>query len=236
MAVFVIYMLGHVTHFFNTTCDQKWLFQVSTGRSGSTTLAAMLNELPDVYIAGEQSGMLRNLYNMHDSFMNTIQLSQGSTMTNFDAWSHNELDFDLIHTKYRELIAASIGVSTTQHYNYIGLKDILWDVGTLTFIAELFPCSRFIINLRRNTTSQHESQFHKANSIAKLNQLNIELTEWAIKYNTRVYQLDLEDFHLNNFNKMASWLGFKCFYNKIAHANNGGYNGVYMSNKTVTCI
>ena len=57
-------------------CERNWLFQVSTGRSGSTSLMAMLNDLPNVYIAGENDGLFESLYALHKSSILTEKRSK----------------------------------------------------------------------------------------------------------------------------------------------------------------
>ncbi|EGB04582.1 hypothetical protein AURANDRAFT_72486 [Aureococcus anophagefferens] len=68
-------------------CERNWLFQVSTGRSGSTSLMAMLNDLPNVYIAGENDGLFESLYALHKSSIRTERESKNGVY--HGAWWHH---------------------------------------------------------------------------------------------------------------------------------------------------
>ena len=63
--------------------DQKWLFVFGMGRSGSTTLKNMLNQVPGIYIGGETN----NLVGLLTTVMTTIFLSKREVRPH-GPWGH----------------------------------------------------------------------------------------------------------------------------------------------------
>ena len=204
-------------------CERNWLFQVSTGRSGSTSLMDMLNDLPNVYIAGENDGVFESLYALHKSSIRTE--FQGKRRGN-KAWWHHPVERSKLERIARTYVESAIGLKQNQNYAWVGFKEIRFGTADeLDYLLSLFPCSKVIVNIRRNIVRQHESAFEKTIPISTLKSHNDMLLKWSKKYPKRVFTLALEDFNLDNLNRLAVWLDFpNCHFKQIAHANrNGGY-------------
>ena len=205
-------------------CERNWLFQVSTGRSGSTSLMTMLNDLPNVYIAGENDGLFESLYALHKSSILTDSMAKGKK--DHDAWWHHPVERSKLQRIARTYVESAIGLKQNQNYAWVGFKEIRFRTDDeLDYILSLFPCSKVIVNIRRDVVRQHKSAFKRSSPISKLKSQNDMLLKWSKKHPKRVFRLALEDFNLDNFNRLAVWLDFpNCHFKQIAHANrNGGY-------------
>ena len=204
-------------------CERNWLFQVSTGRSGSTSLMDMLNDLPNVYIAGENAGLFESLYALHKSSIRTEKQSKHGAY--HGAWWHHPVERSKLRRSARTYVESAIGLKQNQNYTWVGFKEIRFGTADeLDYLLSLFPCSKVIVNIRRNIVRQHRSAFMET-SIWKLKSHNDMLLKFSKKYPKRVFTLALEDFTLDNLNRLAVWLDFpNCRFKQIAHANrNGGY-------------
>ena len=205
-------------------CERNWLFQVSTGRSGSTSLMDMLNDLPNVYIAGENDGVFESLYALHKSSIRTEKHSKNGAY--HGAWWHHPVERSKLKRSARTYVESAIGLKQNQNYTWVGFKEIRFGTADeLDYLLSLFPCSKVIVNIRRNIVRQHESAFKEKIPISKLESQNDMLLKWSKKYPKRVFTLALEDFNLDNLNRLAVWLDFpNCRFKQIAHANrDGGY-------------
>ena len=205
-------------------CERNWLFQVSTGRSGSTSLMNMLNDLPNVYIAGENAGLFESLYALHKSSIRTRFRERRNS-----AWWHHPVDRSKLRRIVRTYVESAIGLKQNQNYAWVGFKEIRFETDDeLDYLLSLFPCSKVIVNIRRDVVGQHKSRatFKKATPIpiSALKSQNDMLLKWSEKHPNRVFTLALEDFNLDNFDRLAVWLDFpNCHFKQIAHANRGGY-------------
>ena len=205
-------------------CERNWLFQVSTGRSGSTSLMDMLNDLPNVYIAGENDGLFESLYALHKSSISTEV--KGKNGAYHGAWWHHPVERSKLERIARTYVESAIGLKQNQNYTWVGFKEIRFGTADeLDYLLSLFPCSKVIVNIRRDVVRQHESAFKEKSPISKLKSHNDMLLKWSKKYPKRVFTLALEDFNLDNLNRLAVWLDFpNCHFKQIAHANrDGGY-------------
>lgn len=206
-------------------CERNWLFQVSTGRSGSTSLMTMLNDLPNVYIAGENDGLFESLYALHKSSIRTESRAKGKNGVH-NAWWHHPVERSKLRRSARTYVESAIGLKQNQNYTWVGFKEIRFRTDDeLDYILSLFPCSKVIVNIRRDVVRQHKSAFKRSSPISKLKSHNDMLLKWSTKHRNRVFTLALEDFTLANLNRLAVWLDFpNCHFKQIAHANrNGGY-------------
>lgn len=215
-------------------CELNWLFQISTGRSGSTSLMNMLNQLPNVYIAGENGGIMNKLYDLH-----TLSIRTGySESKTKGAWWHHRINRFTLQRNMRTYVESAIGIDS-YNYSWVGFKEIRHkDTDVLDFMMTLFPCSKFIVNIRQDVASQSKSAWYgsnKNNISEKLLHTNEKLIKWCKMNPERVFTISLEEFTLENLNRLASWLGFpNCKYFRISHSNkHSGYN--IDNHNVVTC-
>lgn len=216
----------------------SWLFQISTGRSGSTTIMSMLNELPGAYITGENGGIISSIFALHDS----------ATQTSFRArndlsWWHKEISASALERIYREYIEEAIGLPSLDFApSIVGFKEIRYDSPEeLDYLAALFPNSKFLLNIRRDVKAQDKSRKQNLKHAPKISAWDIKmrndwLAEWADANPDRTFQLALEDLNVTNMNRLAEWLGFpNCRYSDIRQLNMDGFKGK-VQRKLLDCV
>lgn len=206
-------------------CEQNWVFQVSTGRSGSTSLMEMVNDLPGAYMAGENSGMFGSLYQLH---IDSIQTNGHGQKRGGTAWWHHQIDQNELKKLSRAYLAAAIGLNGTIAYSLVGFKEIRWSgTAELDFLMSLFPCAKVLVNIRRDVVAQSSSGMFrkkKNRSSASFANMNELLETWQKRHQTRTKLLTTKELTCSHMNDVYEWLGFphcKCL--RMAHANN--HNG-----------
>eukprot|EP00040_Diaphanoeca_grandis_P043548 m.268400 g.268400 ORF g.268400 m.268400 type:complete len:268 (+) comp78342_c0_seq1:188-991(+) len=213
--------------------DNKWVFVVATGRSGSTTIMSMLNSVPGMYISGE------NL-NIEGSFLDLITKA---TTTGFDerlknkgAWAHKKVNRTKLLCDLQLYARDAIGVTPNLKptIEFIGWKEIRYgSIAQLDFLLTLFPCAKIIVNVRKDVMQQYNSQkksWHLNHSTAdeeadvRSLQKRTDMTvAWEKKQNpANTFFLPLEEFTIERFNEMIRWIGVdsgSCVFKHIAHTN-----------------
>jgi hypothetical protein len=222
--------------------DFNWLFIASTGRSGSTTVLNMINDIPGIYLRGENYGVGNIMYDLHKA----ARRSEFKSRDPFGAWQHSDINKHelLCRMQAYVVILMGNGYNRTSH-KVIGFKEIRFrgrnDV--LEFMSEtLFPCAKFIINTREDASAQEKSrkEFFRGSNASMVEDNNLML-QWAQKSNlnkdknVRSYFMTLEadGFTINRFNQVLPFLGVKdCAYTDIYHSNDRKFGG-YDQNDTV---
>ena len=212
-------------------CSRNWVFILSpNGRTGSTTIMTMLDALPDTYIAGES---------MDRSFQTLLHLYQTAPL-----FVH--LDHRKISPYFQSSIDESKMFCDLQQYTFdaIGAPNDISTVGwksikihtkaELKFLERVFPCARYILSIRRNTTNQKGSAFLKTKNVsaADLRQQGNVLLDWGRNKDAKTLYLE-DNFTVSSFNRIASWLGHQCTYNVLVHDNN--YGTYYRGDTNVSC-
>ena len=202
-------------------CDsERWLFVVATGRSGSTSLLTMLNELPGVYLAGENGGVLPSLYALH------LHADETQYWPRTGAWQHRAIDETQLRTVARQYVKAAIGMDPLQRYSMIGFKEIRYaTIEQLEYLFQLFPCSKAVVNYRLDLQAQYASARLAAEFVkdAKLRERTDMYLDWARRHPTRIRTVALEELSLQSMDALAAWLGFeRCHYTCLNHANRNG--------------
>jgi hypothetical protein len=211
-------------------CARKFLFVVATGRSGSTTVMGMLNGIPGVFLSGENDGevtRLRELHELRAARRRAMAAASNGTRDHHDATTASQQQEDLMAIQRwiweANLPPAFIDPSPA----IVGFKEIRWTPADIAFIQQVCPCSRFVINARRDARKQAESSFYQASAtplqdVERANQ-RLVATKRAIMPPERLFTLDLEDFSVANFNRLASdWLGISCRFRALIHSNADG--------------
>lgn len=212
---------------------------LGTGRSGSTTLMEMTNELPGYDIAGEHDGILIPLYQAFTLFHENIKNNNKNNITTTSTT-------ETILTKSQYLCWMQDWFYRTAGYkaNFTGsdvhgFKEIRYGLDTklLNFLAmELFPCAKFVVNYRLDIVAQHQSSFQQQVDLDVLTNKTIRLQSFAQQYSKRTFEMPLEYYHnISQWNALFAFLGRpKCVANSVLHANaDGGYN--VDTRSVVTC-
>lgn len=213
---------------FCRTCQRRFLFIITQGRAGSTTMKNMLNLLPGIRISGEVGdtlNMMQTLWNyIHDR--NSKRNEQDKMFES--ANGHNEYLAGSLSCPAQQLIEVlnpplSIN-SVDDSLTILGFKEIHLDsANQIEFLIKHFPCSRIIFNVRtkvEDTIKSQEVAFKDAaSSVSLLKSAHLyEDYYWFYKslHPQRVYWMEFEEWVKGNghhFTKLANWLGFRnCVY------------------------
>jgi hypothetical protein len=197
-------------------CDARWVFILGLGRTGSTSLLAMMNLIAGAHLAGENFGILRSLRGLEEK-------AQKISGQKNKAWEHGDIDSNRVLCALQSYIKAIGGFAGSDVM--IGFKEIRHrDEQDLDFFKKLFPCGRFIINTRRDVAAQTLAQ--KAlnwtvKSPIEHQTRRMEAWQQANKQVSLLMRLE-DNFTTDGFNNMLSWLGVSgCRFTSLAHKNEG---------------
>mmetsp|Transcript_34550 Transcript_34550/g.64516 ORF Transcript_34550/g.64516 Transcript_34550/m.64516 type:complete len:573 (-) Transcript_34550:28-1746(-) len=208
--------------------SQQWVFILSPGgRTGSSTIVTMLNSIPGFYIAGENDGIIDDML----SFYNKTFIEEDVEGTTGSDANQDPISEYNVLCSLQSIVRASLGGSPDKQA-VLGFKEIrIHKKEQLDFLKRVFPCARFIVNVRQNMTALFESQIvayeeyvlnpeDTAQQAQSNDMKRSELEGWAKAQGDNVFQMPLEDFSLNRFNVLLRWLGVSnCAFQQVAHAN-----------------
>jgi hypothetical protein len=217
-------------------CSNNFTIVLATGRSGSTSMVGMLNQLPRYDIGGEQHGQLIGLQQMYNDFSTTRLYS--SVTKKGGAWYSRKMSkmqflcwaqsFFLVQSGSKERF--DIG-------DVHGFKEIRYNTTEqLDFLNHIFPCAKYIINYRIDLEAQTHSAFRADNSVSELDQFNKVLLKFAHKHRHRSFIFPLE-FYSNesHWNQLFRFLDRpQCKVISVVHSNANGSLAVDNS-KTIIC-
>jgi len=215
-------------------CRKPFLFVVATGRSGSTTMQNMVNFLPGISVWGENY-MLTNFLMKMEGTMQPWHQAQGAGMVGQSrAMSHppanhtrfsldsQQLMWDLLEPPPQRMIDNTVR----------GFKERRWNRDNIAWVAKDFPCSRFIVNFRNDLEAQADDAIEvgwrrksgnsKENQMRKLARRTQDIRIGVAGLGERGFSFALEDYNVENFNRLARWLGSPCRYNRVVHLNFNG--------------
>lgn len=200
--------------------NKEWLFLICTGRSGSTTLLNMVNLIsPQLYIRGELQSLTNKLLTIHDSIVKIPYRENGAYYSKF------RVEYDEMYPEYRKILYKTLGHMYDKNINTVGFK--LVSVKTekqLNWLNTLFPNARFIVNWRKNTTEQKKSMVRSKFNAPKHSdpkKWNEQIQSWSMKQHPdRIFELPLEEFSVDNFNRLLEWLDYDgCKFLRVVHNN-----------------
>ena len=208
-----------------TACasTDRWLFIASTGRSGSSTIMHMLNQVPGIMVAGENYGQLALLSHGRDLVDQTEAAALHTA-----AWTSQLADRAKLAESVRTWLDAIAPPGTIR-----GFKEIRWapfpsrgsggddPLRVFRFLQESLPCSRVVFSYRKNLTRQLESSFHRKSSPDDLAARDRAVrAAQAQVFRDNGFLLPLEDFSTATFNKLLRWLGVAgCRFTGVLHTN-----------------
>lgn len=131
---------------------ERFVFIVTYGRTGSTVLQKLLNTMPGVYVAGENHGMMRGMF---DAWRNAVVLhdryGHGHQAVDDPWYGALAADPDAFAAGLREVFLATI-LKPPRGSRIIGFKEIRYlapDLGEqLEFMAQHFAPAAFVFNRR----------------------------------------------------------------------------------------
>jgi hypothetical protein len=240
-------------------CSQKYVFVLAAGgRTGSTSLLEGLNALPGVSLSGENFGVLEDL---RAEFAKVSELVGRNGRQSPAAYFVPKPDGVLKHTLcgQQSMVARWAGRTSELAHKadqIYGFKELLqvpsMDSGGefeaeqphlpsrhrewVEFLETLFPCSRIVLNLRRDRpaharavlTSFFDTTDRLDESVPPLDLVEKELEavsqfmlEWHHNRSAtgRSFLMYTEDMDAQRFTELAQWLGQPCTFNSAPNAN-----------------
>jgi hypothetical protein len=222
----ILYLWLTFTHHTTKIKGEKdWLFIISTGRAGSTTILDMVNFIsPDIYIRGETHGMPNRLMDLQQHIENIPDKESGAYYSKYNVY------WETFLPEYRQIMFKLLGYITDYRVKTVGFKFVsIKSLRRLEWLHMLFPNARFIINWRKDIKALERSIKNanfRALDIKYIENWSKSLHSWAESMpENQIFNLPLEDFSLEKFNELLHWLGYTgCEYLKLIHNNKGGMN------------
>jgi hypothetical protein len=186
----------------------------------------MVNELPNVQLSGEHDGELNSFMDLRQRMRTTLKFGgKGAWFQETHALKEYEL-FCMMQ-RWFFLHTGRLCSNDTIH----GFKEVRYSTSEqLDFLGDAFPSAKFVINYRRDLEKQSNSSWFKENRGSQdvLYDTTRKLVRWADAHPTRAYSIPLEEFSVENFTALFSFLGFpNCRALAVTHANNGAATDGY---------
>ena len=206
---------------YKILCENNWIFILSSGRAGSTTILQALNFISNINLIGETNiiNELNSLYNIYSSS------SSSPTIT---TTAQNILFLKELQSFYYILNCPN----GCKKEDILGGKEVHFTIKNIYFLKLLFPCSRFIFNFRNDTKAQGNSAYHKRQQTSPifLKKFNSQLLYLHKLWKDRSFLMIMEDFSIKQFNNLLLWLDIKdCSFKTIGHFNQN--NTYHLSTK-----
>lgn len=209
-------------------CERPWLLILSTGRAGSTTILEMLEYVPQLHVRGE-THMLVDA----QKFLRQAEEGTGQQLGQQDgAFQHAAISKESLLLVLQDWFVAMNPPYEGEHIDedtVWGIKEVGWTFDHIEFYEELFPCAKFIFNMRNNLEDQAKSGYFAKRADKIITKLEQRTKDVHTLHNRlgpeRSILLALEEFSVETFNELLDWLEIDgCRYTSLLHANKHGYN------------
>ena len=247
-------------------CGQKWVFVLSAaGRSGSTSLLEGLNALPGVSLSGENLGLLSQMQQQFNRVDHLVSMNEPGNAAAFSLpeWRGRRMHTLCAQQSIMASLAGGNGSLVAAkmggHDQIFGFKELIelpsfeadgpfpgefphLEVSArkrawVSFLEQLFPCSRLVLNLRRDTAAQARAILSSFGDFARdpLGDATPPLTlverdvEEASRFilelhknksaSGRSFLVHTEDMTAELFSQLAQWLGRPCTFDSPPTAN-----------------
>ncbi|GFH50026.1 hypothetical protein CTEN210_06502 [Chaetoceros tenuissimus] len=229
-------------------CNQRFLFILSPGRAGSTSLLTTFNLLPYVRLSGENNDAIFHAYEiMHalDQKQKNFQYDEG----NEDGpWMHNAIPKQSLACTSQKIMSTinppkhefltdlsnERELKTHEDDTIIGAKMIRlqsseWDAQhAVSYFKEHFPCAKFIVNSRDPKAIQSSRiKVGWKQDLPSIKQEYQFLKRFAkLMGDDRAVFLKMEEWSndVSNLNDVIEWLGYEdCKLSHVQHQNFDGY-------------
>lgn len=210
--------------------ELSFLFVVTYGRSGSTTLQAVLNSIPGYLIRGENRQALKLLHQYNETLVKDrdgfqqMHQRRGTTMTPSDPfYGIDGYDEDVANMRVRELVLHSL-LRPEPDTRVTGYKEIRWyqpDVQSfIDWLRCVFPGARFVFNSRRHEVVAASGWWAKdPEALRKLEKMESRFAELRSSLAGDAFHLQYEDYvgRPAAFEDLFSWLGEPFDEHRVAH-------------------
>jgi hypothetical protein len=196
--------------------SERYVILLGTGRSGSTTIATMLREA-GIKMTGEHAGVIHELRNLDKQVETMYGHPNTQSWLRYRTMERNDrLAF------YRRFLQ-ELFCHTGEKDALCGFKEVRYlDDGIITFIRELFPCARVVLNYRRDVEAQIRSQQKLWDFSINATQSNEVFRRQAESHPDDTFLLATEDLNVQNMNSLLKWLGITtCEFTRMAQSNKG---------------
>mmetsp|Transcript_6728 Transcript_6728/g.11970 ORF Transcript_6728/g.11970 Transcript_6728/m.11970 type:complete len:286 (+) Transcript_6728:121-978(+) len=201
------------------------VFIVSVGRSGSTSIMHMLNQIPGFDLKGHNINVLSSLFEMYSTRDSEYKTYPGK---NYYAWTRSRTrNASLRLCSLRTLVHSELNPSP--HARVIGFKEVTWGFSghllDLDLLMQAFPNSKVIFSTRNSLYDQLSSmkKVWSQNQYDMVTLANKVMKKFSQSHPGRTFTLPLEDFSVENFNKLLAFLGEdkNCEFTSVFHDNAG---------------
>ena len=239
-------------------CQRRYLVVIASGRSASTSLTWMLDQLPGVRMSGENYDVLRH---MHIAIKETY-IKIGKNPIRPGAMGRNPI-FNGSHAcATQQLIEAITPPMISNNFDIekesemiIGFKTLKLGNTTeeledrIQFLKESLPCSKIVVNIRSDTFAQAKSQkqaFLEDGQTHKMTKRKIEKDilhqNFLLKEIVNIFDnpnqailLDSSQWtkNITILNEVVTWLGFhpSCQFKELLEYNTKNLWGGYGHSK-----
>jgi len=202
---------------------QQWLFVLSTGHSGATSLTEILNKVPGFYIAGENMGIMDILLDEYESMGKIVKRSERGE----PGWQTKPISQRHVLCAMQAVMRTAIGDFKEGQTSVIGFKEVRHATRyKLDFFKKVFPCARFILSSQTDLATWSKTlQLHGSGQTgdANLEQLQNATREfgfWLRKHPENAFNVKLDDLSARGMNELLSWLGVKdCRFSAVEYAD-----------------
>jgi hypothetical protein len=215
-------------------CEDDWIIIVANGRSGSTTIVDMLNELPGVYVAGERAA--RSERDIVDALFDYYEAATDRNKRSGPFQTFAKVEELPVLCEIQRAIKVALGPIPARTQT-LGFKT-LHAAGSnqrLERLRRLFPCARFVHNYRQDV----HAEFHSPQSFFRRNGIDEQglqrRTDLLADPRHAHFDLPLETFGVPLFNDLRRFVGDeRCTFVGVKHSSN--YNFKTDTNHSVaTC-
>lgn len=224
----------------------------------------MMNQLPSIRISGENFNLMYNLEQIYKDY----KILKDDENKSWGAFYHEVIPEQSIACSLQSVLNALNPVPmdvlskmnselALRYYNQdmiLGAKILTVQEAFLDkeqdkslqelvaeateFFSQMFPCSKFIVNVRSDVTAQITSQTNLGWDSRGEERLMLEnqfLMQFAENMGNQATLIDMAQWreNVNVLNDVVSWLGFQqCQFSQLLHANDHGQGG-YSEDQTV---
>jgi hypothetical protein len=207
-------------------CKRKFLFLLATPTSGVNTVERMLDGIPGVVLSADNYNEPSHLCRM---FAARMLLAANSTQGFSSAF------------RQRELLAIQDWIWKTNAHGakrlsetIVGFKETRWTQDDVSFIQAVCPCSRFVVNTRRQDDLDSNLDVYANQNGENGDNANERIDRVAKGISPdRVFRIHLEEFSVEKFNALVSWLGFDCHFDRLRISST---RAAYRSGLSAQCV
>ena len=197
---------------------------IAYGRSGSTLLQGILNNIDGVLVRGENNNFIYGLYEAYQRLIDT-RTHQDISQINYSWYGAGEINLKLFLDDCRQMVKNILLGDKRKNKNIIcyGFKEIRYfeiyqqqqDIADyLNFLAQIFPNPALIFNVRNLDdvlNSGWWANMEKAEYRAQLIELEMAFQTYRETYPNNTFLISYEDVvsQSNNFKLLFDFLGAK---------------------------